>query len=60
VRVAKTNCKTNLIEQMNTELEIKELEVEELEERIAPGAIGNPGTSQAPQVPAGNRPNPNP
>jgi len=45
---------------MNTELEIKELEVEELEERIAPGAIGNPGTSMAPQVPAWNRPNPNP
>jgi hypothetical protein len=45
---------------MDTELEIKELEVEDLEERIAPSAIGNPGTSQAPQVPAGHRPNPNP
>jgi len=47
-------------ERETKDLEIKELEVEELEERIAPSAIGNPGTSQAPQVPAGNRPNPNP
>jgi hypothetical protein len=45
---------------MKDEREIKELEVEELEERIAPDAIGNPGVSMAPQVPAGNRPQPNP
>jgi hypothetical protein len=38
------------------------LKVEELEARIAPGSgsIGNPGTSEAPQVPSGASPQPNP
>jgi hypothetical protein len=36
------------------------LSIEALEERIAPGAIGNPPVSSAPEVPAGARPQPNP
>jgi hypothetical protein len=33
---------------MKTELEIKQFEVEELEERIAPSATGNPGNNNPP------------
>jgi hypothetical protein len=35
------------------------LKVEQLEERIAPTAIGNPSQSAVPEVPAGATPQPN-
>jgi hypothetical protein len=39
-----------------------ELRIEELEQRIAPSVVGNPGTSNGarPEVPAGQHPQPNP
>ncbi len=35
------------------------LGIEELEQRIAPGVVGNPSQSANPEVPAGNNPQPN-
>jgi hypothetical protein len=52
---------------MKHELEINKLEVEELEERIAPSSVGATNAStngkshgSTPEVPAGAHPQPNP
>jgi hypothetical protein len=41
-----------------SKMEELRLEIEELEQRIAPGVVGNPPQSANPEIPAGANPQP--